>query len=230
MHDAPAIATLIVIVVVFAVYALFTMLGRRALRAESARLFDDHLAHWRYPKAEWQAHCARRRKELWFGVLRPASQSLAPVVVLAAGLVFVTERYAGMGLGLAALLVLVAAFLVANTILGPQLRAFLRLTRRRDLDYELLIGESGALELWRDAERLRGSEAHPFTAGGARIDRAEANGVDPPEIVISLSRPLAFGFLHTEARFLVPAGRIAEAREIARQLAPPVAQEGEARP
>jgi hypothetical protein len=220
MHDAPAIATLIFIVAVFAIYGLFSMLGRRALRAESERLFDHHLVHWRYPKAEWQAHCERCRKALWFGVLQPALRYLAPVVVLAAGLVIVMERYAGMSRGLAAVFVLVVMLLVANTILGPQLRGFVRLTRRRDFDYELLIGESGALEVWRDAERLRATEEHPFTAVGARIERAEANGVDPTEIAIALSRPLAFGFLHTEARFLVPAGRIAEAREIARQLAP----------
>ena len=223
MNDDPAIATLIFIVAVFAVYGIFSTLGRRALRAESQRLFDHHLVHWHYPKAEWQAHCELRRRDLWFGVLRPALHYLLPVAVLGAGLVLVGERYAGMSRVLAALLVLVAVLLVANTILGPQLRAFIRLTRRRDLDYELLLGESGALEDWRDAERLRSTEEHPFTAVGARIERAEANGVDPAEIVIALSRPLAFGFLHTEARFLVPAGRIAEAREIARQLAPPVA-------
>lgn len=220
MHDAPAIATLIFIVALVAVYGLFSMLGRRALRVESERLFDHHLVHWRYPKVEWQAHCERRRKDLWFGVLQPAVRYLVPVAMLSAGLVFVMERYTGMRHGLAAVFVLIVMLLVANTILGPQLRAFVRLTRRRDLDYELLIGESGALEIWRAAERLRASEEHPFTAGGARIERVEANGVDPAEIVVALSRPLAFGFLHTEARFLVPAGRIAEAREIARQLAP----------
>jgi hypothetical protein len=223
MHDAPAVATLIFIVAVIAAYGLFSMLGRHALRAEGERLFDHHLVHWRYPKAEWRAYCERRRNDLWFGVLRPALHYLAPVVVLAVGLVFVTERYAAMSRTTAALLVLVVMILVANTILGPQLRAFVRLTRRRNLDYEVLIGESCALEVWRDAERMRTSEEHPFTAGGARIEGAEANGVDPAEIVIALSRPLAFGFLHTEARFLVPAGRIAEAREIARRLAPPVA-------
>ncbi len=227
MHDAPAIATLIFIVAVVAVYGLFSMLGRRALRAESERLFDHHLVHWRYPKAEWRAHCERCRKALWFGVLQPALRYLAPATVLAAGLVFVTERYAEMSRGLAAVFVLVVMLLVSNTIVGPQLRAFIRLTRRRDLDYELLIGESGALEVWCDAERPRASEAHPFTAGGARIERVEANGVDPAEIVIALSRPLAFGFLHTEARFLVPAGRIAEAREIAHRLAPPDSKERE---
>lgn len=220
MHDDPAIATLIFMVAVFAVYRIIAMLGRRALRSESERLFDDHLAHWHYSKAEWQAHCERLRRNLWGGTLRPALRYLAPTAVVAAGLVMFLQRFALMSSGLAILLVCVAVLLVANTVFGPPLRSFVRLTQRRDLDYELLIGEAGALELWRNAERVCATEEHSFTAENVRIERAEANGVDPAEIVIALSRPLAFGFLHTEARFLVPLGRIAEAREIARQLAP----------
>lgn len=230
MLDGPAIATLIFIAAMFAIYRVFVMLGQRALRAEGTRLFEHCLVRWRYPQSEWRAYCERLRGDLWSGTLRPAMRTLAPITVLGAGTAFVLQQRTDLSAGLAALLVLVAVLLVANTILGPQLRAFVRLTRRCDLDYELLIGESGALEVWRDAERQRASEAHPFTAGGTRIECAEANGVDPAEIVIALSRPLAFGFLHTEARFLVPAGRIAEAREIARRLAPPEPKEQDAEP
>jgi hypothetical protein len=69
---------------------------------------------------------------------------------------------------------------------------------------------------------VRATEAQPFTAGGARIERVEAHGVDPIEIVVTLIRPLAYGFLHDEARFLVPPGQLAAARDLARRLTPVV--------
>jgi len=223
MHDGPAIATLVFLAAIFAVYWLMVALGRRALRAEAAKLLERCLVRWQYPSEEWRAYSERRRRELWFGTLRPALGYLLPVAVLAAGLAVIIESRTQLTGGLATFIVLVAAILIGNVIVGPALRAFVRLTRRRGLDYELLIGEIGALELWRDGERVCAVEEHPFTAGGARIERADANGIDPSEIVIGLARPLSFGYLHTEERFLVPAGHLAEAREIAHRLAPPPA-------
>ena len=225
MYDGPAIATLIFIVAIFAIHRVIAALGRRALRADTARLFEHCLVRWKYSSAEWRGYCEQLRRDLWFGTLRPALRHSVPIAVLAAGLALVIELRAGMARGLPTVLVLCAMILVGNVIIGPHLRAFVGLTRRRDLDYELLIGETGALEIWRDAGRVRATEEHPFAAGGTRIERAEASGVDSAEIVITLARPLAFGFLHTEERFLVPSGRLAEAREIAQQLAPPASND-----
>ena len=209
MYDGPATATLIFLVAIFAIYRLFVALGRRALRAEGAKLLEHCLVRWQYPSEEWRAYSERLRRELWFGTLRPALRYAFPIAVLAAGLALIVELRTEFTGGLATLLVLTAAMLIGNVIIGPAVRAFVRLTRRRNLDYELLIGETGALELWREGERVRAVEEHPFTAGGSRIERAEAYGIDPAEIVIGLARPLSFGFLHTEERFLVPEGHLA---------------------
>lgn len=136
------------------------------------------------------------------------------------GIAWVAEQRAGLPAGLAALLTLALMGVFANTILGPWVRSFLRLTRRRKFDYELFLGASGALEVWRDGGRICDTEEHPFTARGGRIERVEANGVDPAEIVFSIVQPLAFGYEHIDTRFLVPDGLIAEARALADALTP----------
>lgn len=222
MQDGPALATLLFFVAIFATYGLLSRLGRRALRRASSTLLTDHLAHWRYPPGAWSGYCERLRRELWDGTLRPATRYLLPLLLLGVGLGFVAALRAGVGTGLAALLVGSIALLVTNLLLGSPLRSFVTLSQRRRFDYELYLGADGAVEVWYDAGGVRATEAHPFTVGGARIERVEAHGIDPAEIVFTLVRPLAYGFLYSEERFLVPAGRLAEARDIARQLSPPV--------
>jgi len=220
MQDGPAVATLIFLVALFAVYSAFSMLARRSLRAEGHALLGDHLLHWRYSQESWRAYCERQRRDIWFRYLRPSARYLLPGGVLIGALAWLAEQRAGLSNGLAAFATLLVAALVANTILGPSVRSFIRLTRRRGFDYELYIGATGALEVWRQGGQIRATEEHAFTAAGGRIERVEANGVEPVEIVFSLIRPLAFGFLHTEERFLVPEGQLAQARSLARRLTP----------
>jgi hypothetical protein len=207
MQDGPAIATLVLVVAVFATYAVLSRLGRRALHDAGAHLLTEHLVHWHFPPPEWRIWCERQRRALWFGALRPALRYLLPLLVLIAGLAVAAVRNAGLGTGLAIGLVTVVILLVSNTLLGPPLRDYLALSRRCRLAYDLYLDADGALEVWRDADGIRAAEAHPFTAGGARIGRVEAHGVAPAEIVITIVRPLAFGFQESEARFPVPDGR-----------------------
>lgn len=220
MLDGPAIATLVFILALVLAHRVFSLIARRSLRAESRVLLSEHLAHWRYPPGNWRAYCERERREIWNCYLRPSARYLLPAVVLVGGLAWVGEQRAGLSSGLASFVTLALALVVANILLGPWIRRFIRLTRRRELDYELFFGASGALEVWREGEQIRTTEEHPFTAAGGRIELVEADGVDPAEIVFSLARPLALGIQYTEARFLVPEGRLAEARALARKLSP----------
>ncbi|MGE0876583.1 MAG: hypothetical protein AB7O31_18110 [Burkholderiales bacterium] len=220
MYDGAAIATLVLFAALYGLYALLTRLGRRGERAATHALLDEHLAAWRFPQQDWRDWCERERAETWNRVLRPALRYLPPATVLVAGLAWFAESRSVLSPGLGTLLVCAIALLAANNVFGPPLRGYLRLSRQRGLDYELYLGESGALEVWRDANGVRAMQEHAFTASGGRIERVEANGVAPAEIVFSIVQPLAFGFLHTEARFPVPAGRLAEARALARRLTP----------
>jgi hypothetical protein len=222
MQDGPAIATLIMFVAIFATYGLLTRLGRRVLRRASTALLTDHLAHWRYPPGAWASYCEQLRRELWFGTLRPAARYLLPLLLVGGAFGFAAALRAGVGTGLAAVLVVAVALLVANVLIGAPLRSFFVLSQRRRFDYELYLGADGAIEVWYDASGVRATEAQPFTAGGARIERVEAHGVDPIEIVVTLIRPLAYGFIHDEERFLVPPGQLAAARDLARRLTPVV--------
>jgi hypothetical protein len=220
MQDGPAVATWIFLVALFAAYGAFSALARRTLRAQSRALLSDHLLHWCYSQDSWRAYCERQRREIWFRHLRPLAGYLPPGGILTGALAWFAEQRAGLPAGFAAFATLVVVALAANTVLGPSVRSFIQLTRRRAFDYELYLGATGALEIWRQGRRICATEEHSFTAAGGRIERVEANGVDPAEIVFSLIRPLAFGFLHTEARFLVPEGQLAQARLLAHRLTP----------
>ncbi len=220
MLDGPATATLIFILALFVVYRVLSLLAQRSRRTASRALLGDHLAHWQYPPGAWRAYCERERREVWSRYLRPSMRTLPPAAALVAGLAWVAEGHADLPNRFATLLIVAFALLCANMILGPLLRSFLRLSRRRGLDYELYIGASGALEIWRVGGVICATEDHWFTMAGGRIELVEAGGVDPAEIVFSLARPLALGIQHTEVRFLVPEGRLAEARALARSLMP----------
>jgi hypothetical protein len=220
MQDGPAIATLTMFVAIFATYGLLSRLSRRALRRASTALLTDHLVHWRYPPGAWASYCEQLRRELWFGTLRPAARYLLPLLLVGGAFGFAAALRAGVSAGLAAVLVVAVALLVTNVLIGAPLRSFATLSLRRRFDYELYIGADGAVEVWYDPSGVRATEAQPFTAGGARIERVEAHGIDPIEIVFSLVRPLAYGFFHGEERFLVPPGELAAARDLARRLSP----------
>ncbi len=220
MYDGAAIATLVLFAALYGLYALLARLGQRGERAATHALLSEHLAAWRFDSQDWRDWCERERLETWNRVLRPALRHAVPATVVAGGLAWFAESRAVLSPGLGTLLIGAIALLAANNVLGPPLRGYLRLSRRRWLDYELYIGASGALEVWRESGAVRAMEEHAFTASGGRIERVEANGVAPAEIVFSIVQPLAFGFLHTEAKFPVPAGRLAEARALARRLTP----------
>ena len=220
MPDGPTIATLILILALFKAFRVFSMLSQRSLHAAGRALLSAHLAHWHYPPGAWRAYCERERGEIWNRYLRPAPRYLLPAALLVGGIAWVAEQRAGLSGGVASLVTLTLALLAANTILGPSPRSFIRMSRRRGLDYELYLGASGALEIWREGGEMRDAEEHLFKASGSRIELVEADGVDPAEIVFSLARPLGLGIQHTEARFLVPEGRLADARALARSLTP----------
>jgi hypothetical protein len=224
MQDGPAIATLIMFVAIFATYGLLSRLGRRALRRASTALLTDHLVHWRYPPGAWSNYCEQLRRELWVGTLRPATRYLLPLLLVGGAVGLVAALRAGVSAGLAALLVVTVALLVTHVLIGAPLHSFFLLSRRCRFDYELYLGADGAVEVWYDASGVRATEARPFTAGAARIERVEAHGIDPTEIVFTLVRPLAYGFLHGEERFLVPAGQLAAARDLAHRLTPAAAE------
>ncbi|HEY5636238.1 MAG TPA: hypothetical protein VIS77_05000 [Burkholderiales bacterium] len=218
MHDGPALAALLVFFAWVAVRVLFRLLERRALRASGTRLAGRPLVHWHYAREEWRAHCERLRGELWSRQLRPLAQWLLPLLVLPVILSPVIEAPAGLSAAELLLLVALGALVVGNLLLGPVLRQFVQLSRRRALDYEVVIGERGVLEIWRHEGHVEAMEEHLFP--GHAIEQVEANGVEPAEIVFRTLRPLEFGFLHLEDHFLVPAGHLAEARELARRLTP----------
>ncbi|HEY5789139.1 MAG TPA: hypothetical protein VIX81_00840, partial [Gammaproteobacteria bacterium] len=207
MADGAATATLLFLALVLAVHWTLAWLARRTVRGAGATLVTDHLVHWRYPPGAWQRHCGRQRRELWFGLLRPALRYLLPLLVLAGGIGLAAVLRAGIAPLLALLLAVLIFVLVANLLVGPLLRGYLALSRRCHLDYELYLGADGALEVWYDAAGVRATEVHPFTAGGSRVEGAEAHGVDPAVLVIRLVKPLAYGFQHSEECFLVPDGR-----------------------
>ncbi len=220
MQDGPAIATLLFLALVFATYTVLTRLARAALRRAGAAVLGEVLVHWRYPPGAWHAYCERQRAGLWYQALRPALRYLLPLLVVVGGVALAAALRVGLSPALATLLVLFIGALVGNMLVGPPLRAYLALSRRCRLDYELRLGTDGALETWRDAAGVRDTESHPFTAGASRIARVEAHGVDPAEIVFTLVQPLTYGFQHIELRFPVPDGLLAEARALARRLSP----------
>lgn len=218
MYDGPALAALLIVFAWFVLRAAFAVVQRRALQAAGERLAGRPLAHWHYDRDEWQAHCERLRRELWSRQLRPLAQWLLPLLVLPVVLSPILEAPAGLSSTDLLLFLALGAVLVGNLLLGPALRQFLRLSRRRALDYEVLVGERGVLEIWRREGRVAAVEEHLYA--GAAIEQVEAHGVEPAEIVFRTARPLDFGYLHLEDHFLVPAGHLAEARELARRLTP----------
>ena len=202
----------------FAARGVLVCLEVRQQRAACAGLQHRHLAHWHYAAGEWQRHCERLRHELWFRTLVPAARYLAPLLVLAIGLSAALEPHADLAPGLLTLVVAIFGIVVASLLLGPALQQFVRLSVRKRLDYEVYVGEPGVLEVWRNGGRVAAMEGHLYVAAGSAIERVEARGAEPSEIVFSVGQPRTWGVDHLEEHFLVPQGRLGEARDIARKL------------
>ena len=196
MHDGPAIATLVLVAAWFAAREILAQLEHRNQRAAIASLLQLHLAHWQYAADEWQAHCERVRRDLWFHVLLPVCRFLAPALVLAIALSAILEPHPDLAPGLVTTVVATIGLAAAWVLVGPPLREFVSQSLRRRLHYEVYVGEPGVLEVWRDGDHIEAMEGHLYAGTGEAIERVEAIGVEPAEIVFSVGRALPWGVLH----------------------------------
>lgn len=178
---------------------LFRRRNRVRTRLRAGR---DLLAHWTYSAAEWQAFAGEeaRRQASGKGMLLGITAAIMLVVTVG---FTALNRQAGPFVGLVLLVVWIACWLAA--------RASMKSCSRRAAGPvpEARIGPDGL---------LLGDEFHLWRGWGGRLEGCKGEEGMPAVLAITYSMPGRNQRLETTVRVPVPAGREAEAAQVAQRL------------